>query len=102
MAALTATLVRCVDIGAGHQKMKIFTVTPQADGDTVDLSSYFDTIDDVTARISGGADANLSFCIPTVSTTTVTLAEKEQDFTAATDWTSGEITLRVYGSDSNV
>ena len=83
-------------------KMKIFTMTPQADGDTVALASYFDTIHAVGAVISAGADANLCFVVPTYSGTDVTLAQKEEDFTAATDWTSAEITLWVIGTDEGI
>lgn len=99
MAALTPTLVISYDAGAGRVKRKIFTATPQADGDTVDLSAYFSTIYAARAQITGGADANLCFADATFSGTTVTIAEKEEDYTAATDWTSGELTLDVTGLD---
>ena len=94
--------MRAIDIGAGNVKKKIFTMTPEADADTVDLSAYFGTIYGVQAVISAGADAALSFVIPTFSGTDVTLAEKEADFTAATDWTGAEVTLQVIGTDEGL
>lgn len=100
MAALTPTKVLAYDAGAGNVKVKIFTVTPQADGDTIDLSSYFDTIYAVRAYLTAGLDANLTVLIPSFSGTTVTIAQKKADgATAADDWTSASITLHVTGTD---
>lgn len=103
MAALTPTLVKAIDLGGGTRQLKIFTVTPQANGDTVDLSSYFSgTIDACIAVIIAGQDAALSYIAPAISTTTVTLTELEQDGTAATDWTGASIALWCVGSAEGV
>lgn len=100
MAALTPTLVLAYDAGAGNVKRKIFTVTPQADGDTIDLSTYFSTIYRAGAFLTAGLDANLTHLIPSFSGTTVTIAQKKADgATAASDWTSASITLDVEGLD---
>ena len=100
MAALTPTLVVSLDASAGVYKKKIFTVVPQANGDTVDLSAYFDTIVSVKAWITGGLDANFTAVAPSFSGTDVTIVELEADGTAATNWTDGVIHLEVTGSDS--
>src|SRR3990167_4163114 len=103
MAALTPTLVKSILIGGGKEVLKIFTVPPEADGDTVALSSYFDTILSAKANITGGYDANFCELNTTFSGTTVTIAEKKADAsTAADDWTSGQITLEVIGTHSDV
>lgn len=102
MAALTPTLVKSIDKGAGQIKEKIFTVTPQADGDTIALATWFDTIYSVVAYLTAGLDANLTHLIPSFSGTDVTIAQKKADgATAADNWTSASITLVVTGSDSN-
>lgn len=100
MAALTATLVASLDASAGQKKVKIFTVTPQANADTVALATWFSSIDKSFAFISAGMDAALSIVSSTHSGTTLTLTELEQDGTAATDWTAAEITLIVVGEDA--
>lgn len=85
---------------SGNQKLKIFTVTPAAASDTVDLSSYFDTIYGAIAYLTAGLDANLTILIPSFSGTTVTIVQKKADgATNADDWTSASITLWVVGSD---
>jgi len=99
MAALTATKVVGLDASAGGKKLKVFTVTPQADGDTVALATWFSSISSAVAFISAGMDEALSYVQAVNSSTTVTLTELEQDGTAATDWTSAEITLWVIGED---
>jgi len=104
MAALTPTLVACIDIGGGTKQLKLFTVTPQADGDTIDLSGYFSgTIDACFAVLTAGLDANLTHLIPSISTTTVTIAQKKADgATAASDWTGASITLLCIGTAQGV
>ena len=98
MAALTPTLVASIDQGGGTYQRKFFTVTPEADGDTIDLSSYFSSIISAIAYLTAGLDANLTHLIPSVSGTTVTIAQKKADgATAASDWTSASITLEVTG-----
>lgn len=98
MAALTPTKVRSTEFG-GRQKVKIFTVTPTTSTDTVDLSSYFSTIDAVIPNIIAGMDAALTLVQPSISTTTVTLYTFEQDGTVATDFTGASIKLVVLGED---
>lgn len=103
MAALTPTLVISYDAGAGQVKKKIFTVTPEAASDTVDLSGYFSTIYAASAYLTAGLDAALTILVPSVSTTTVTIAQLKADgATAADDWGSASITLHVEGLDSNI
>jgi hypothetical protein len=102
MAALTPTLSKRTEF-AGDQKILIFTVTPEADGDTIDLSSYFSTIYGVIGYLTAGLDANLTLLIPSFSGTTVTIAQKKADgATAASDWTGASITLWVLGEASGV
>lgn len=85
---------------SGNQKLKIFTVTPAAASDTVDLSTYFDTIYGVIGYLTDGLDAALTLLIPSFSGTTVTIVQKKADgATAADDWASASITLWVVGSD---
>lgn len=102
MAALTPTLVVSLDASAGTKKVKIFTVTPQANGDTVDLSAYFSSIDETFVVIATGMDAALSFVAATHSSLSVTITELEQDGTAATDWTGAQLSLLVIGEDAGV
>ena len=99
MAALTPTLVVSLDTSAGNYKRKVFTVVPTSASDTVDLSSYFDTITFIsTPHITTGEDANLLTAHGTFSTTTVTIVTKGADGNAATDWTTASITLEVVGT----
>jgi hypothetical protein len=103
MAALTPTEVVTVDIGGGTNQLKIFTVTPQANGDTVDLSSYFSgTILACLPQIIAGQDAALTVISAAISTTTITLTELEQDGTAATDWTGASVALWCVGPAQGV
>lgn len=103
MAALTPTLVVSYDAGAGNEKKKIFTVTPSTASDTVDLSTYFDTIHSAHGYLTAGLDANLTILMISFSSTTVTIAQVKADgATAASDWTSATITLHVEGTDSNL
>jgi len=103
MAALTPTLVSSIDLGGGTLQLKIFTATPQADGDTIDLSSYFSTIKSAKAWLSAGLDANLTHLIPSYSGTIVTIAQKKADgATAASDWTSAVLNIEVIGEAAGV
>jgi len=98
MAALTPTLVATIDEGGGTYKKCIFTLTPQADGDTIDLSTYFSSIIKASAYLTAGLDANLTLLIPSYSGTTVTIAQKKADgATSASDWTGASITMEVIG-----
>lgn len=102
MGALTATVVKKTEF-SGDLKIKIFTVTPAAASDTVDLSSYFDTIYGVIPVLEGGLDANLALIQASFSGTTVTLKQlKEDGSTNADDWASASIRLIVIGSDNGV
>lgn len=99
MAALTPTVVNKTEF-SGNVKEKVFTVTPSSASDTVDLSSYFDTILSAQAYLTAGLDANLTILIPSYSGTTVTIVQKKADgATNADDWTSASITLIVKGTD---
>jgi hypothetical protein len=103
MAALTPTLVTSYDASAGNQKVKIFTVTPEAASDTVALSSYFSTLNAATCYLTSGLDANLTLLLPSVSGTTVTIVQKKADgATNADDWTSASITIIAYGVDEGI
>jgi hypothetical protein len=103
MAALVPTLVVSRDAGAGQVKEKIFTVTPSSASDTVDLSGYFNALYAVNAYLTAGLDANLTYLIPSISTTTLTIAQvKANGSTAASDWASASITLIVEGTDAGI
>lgn len=103
MAAITPTLVASYDASAGNRKIKIFTATPQAASDTVALSSYFDTLSAANCYLTAGLDANLTVLIPSVSGTTVTIAQKKADgATNADDWTGASITIIAYGTDAGI
>lgn len=98
-AALSPTVVKKTEF-AGDVKLKVFTVTPGAASDTVDLSSYFDTIIGVIPVLQGGADAALLAGVQaSFSGTTVTLVTQAENGTAATDWTGATIRLMVFGTD---
>lgn len=100
MAELTPTLVKSQDSSAGNVKTKIFTVVPQADGDTVPLATWFGTLYGAICYLTAGLDANLTHLIPSFSGTTVTIAQKKADgATAADNWTSASITMHVTGLD---
>lgn len=99
MGAISATKTLATEF-AGDIKCKIFTVTPAAASDTVDLSAYFDTIYSAICYLTAGLDANLTHLIPSVSGTTVTIAQKKADgATAADNWDAASITMVVFGSD---
>ena len=102
MAAITATLVRTLDASSGTRKIKIFTMTPEADGDTVALATWFSSVESVIVVISAGMDAALSFVQGVASGTSVTVTELEADGTAATDWTGAELTMWVEGVDEAI
>lgn len=100
MGALTPTLVKSFDAGAGNIKVKIFTVTPAAASDTVALSAYFTTIYAADCYLTAGLDANLTHLKPSFSGTTVTIVQlKANGSTNASDWTGASITLVVTGED---
>ena len=103
MAALTPTLVVSYDAGAGQVKKKIFTCTPQADGDTVALGTWFSSLYAVQAYLIAGLDANLTYLIPSFTGTALTIAQKKANgATAASDWTGASIKLIVEGLDSGI
>ena len=67
------------------------------------LSSYFDTIYAASCYLTAGLDAALTILLPSVSGTTVTIAQLKADgATGADNWDSASITLHVEGTDSNV
>ncbi len=100
MAELTATKIVGLDTSAGTKKTKVFTVVPQADGDTVPLATWFSSIDSAESEIIAGLDANFTHLITSVSGTTLTIAQKKADgSTAADDWTAAVIQLKVTGED---
>lgn len=97
MGALTATKVVATEFG-GDCQLKVFTVTPAAASDTIDLSSYFSTIYGAQAHISAGLDANLTILQTSFSTTTVTIKQLKADgATSADDWTSAAVEVWVVG-----
>lgn len=98
MAALTPTVVRKTEF-AGNQKIKIITVTPSTATDTVDLSSYFTTIDMALPVIIAGADAALQTVEPSISSTTLTLYTFASGGTVATDWTGASIKVLLIGEE---
>lgn len=99
MAALTATDVKQTEFG-GDIKVRVFTVAPSTSTDTVDLSSYFDTLYAVIPVTESGSDAALNAGVQaSFSGTTVTLETFEQDGTPATNWTSASIRLIVIGEN---
>lgn len=99
MGALSPTKVIYTEF-AGAVKLKIFTLTPAAASDTIDLSSYFDTIYGAKAHLTAGLDANLTLLKVSFSGTTVTIVQLKADgATAADDWASAAIELWVVGSD---
>lgn len=103
MAALTPTLVVAYDAGAGQVKKKIFTCTPSSASDTVALATWFSSLYAVQAYLTAGLDANLTYLIPSISSTTVTIAQKKADgATAASSWDSASITLIAEGLDSGI
>ncbi len=99
MGAITATKVVNTE-GAGEVKLAAFTATIASATDTVDLSSYFDTLYAVVPVLEAGADAE---CLPAIqasfSGTTATLKTFEQDGTVATDFTGTTVRLLVLGAN---
>jgi len=103
MAALTPTLVVSLDASAGNNKIKKFTVTPEADGDTVDFSGYFATILTTTVTFISGMDASLTIVVGSFSGTDVTIVEKKADgATSADDWTGASLLIEVVGTDEGI
>jgi len=99
MGALSPTVVKKTEF-AGDIKLKIFTVTPAAASDTIDLSGYFDTIYGAFAHLEAGLDANLTILQTSFSSTTVTIKQLKADGTTnASDWTTASIRVYVFGSD---
>lgn len=99
MGALTPTKAVATEF-AGAVRVKVFTVTPAAASDTVDLSSYFDTLYYAHAHLTAGLDANLTILQTSWSGTTVTIKQLKADgSTNASDWTSAAIELLVIGDE---
>lgn len=97
MGALSPTKVVETEFG-GDCQLKIFTVTPAAASDTIDLSSYFSTIYGAKAHLTAGLDAALTILQTSFSSTTVTIAQKKADgATSADNWDSASIELWVVG-----
>jgi len=97
MGAVAATLVKTTEF-SGEYKIGIFTITPAAASDTVDLSSYFSEIVGANAHITAGLDANLTILQTSYSSTTITIKQLKADgATAADDWTGASIELWVIG-----
>ncbi len=97
MGAVAATLVKATEF-SGEYKIGIFTITPAAASDTVDLSSYFSEIVGAMAHITAGLDANLTLLQVSYSSTTITVKQLKADgATAADDWTGASIELWVMG-----
>lgn len=98
MAALTPTQVAVIASPGGEYVTKIFTVTPKSASDTVDLTTYFDSIDAVFGIVNAGQDANLMTAHCTNSSETVTIASLGADGGASTNWDAASITLTVVGT----
>lgn len=97
MGAVAATAVKLTEF-SGDYKIGVFTITPAAASDTVDLSSYFSEIVGAMGHITAGLDANLTLLQVSYSGTTITVKQLKADgATNASDWTSAEIELIVIG-----
>ena len=100
MGALVATAVKATEF-SGEIRTKVFTVTPAALSDTIDLSDYFDTLYYANAHLTAGLDALLTHLQVSWSGTTVTIKQLAADgSTDASDWTSAAIEVLVVGSDT--
>ena len=100
MGLLSPTLVKNTEF-SGDYKVKIFTVTPAAASDSVDLSSYFDSIVYADAHLTAGLDANLTILQTSWATTTVTIKQLKADgATGADNWGSAAIEILVIGKNS--
>ena len=97
MGAAIATKVVATEF-SGDCKLKVFTFTPDAASNTLDLSSYFSTIYGAQAHLTAGLDANLTILQTAFSTTTVTITQLKADgATAADNWSSAAIEVWVLG-----
>jgi hypothetical protein len=97
MGAVVPTIVKATEFGGDYQ-LKIFTITPDAASNTIDLSSYFSEIVGARAHLTGGLDANLTHIQVAFATTTVTITQvKANGTTAASDWGTAAIEIWVVG-----
>jgi len=97
MGAIVATKVIATEL-AGDVRIKVFTVTPAAASDTIDVSSYFDTVYCVKAHLTAGLDALLTHLQTSYSGTDITIKQLAADgATDASDWTSAAIEVLVIG-----
>ena len=97
MGAVVATKVKATEF-SGDCKLIVFTFTPDAASNTLDLSSYFSTIYGAIAHIKAGLDAELTIIQTAFATTTVTITQlKANGTTAADNWTSASIEVWVMG-----
>ena len=97
MGAVVATIVKATEF-SGDYKLKIFTMTPAAASDTLDLSTYFSEIVGADAHLTAGLDAELTILQTSFSSTTVTIKQLKADgATAADNWASASIEVWVVG-----
>lgn len=96
MGAITPTQsIKTEFSGAYH--LQIFTATIASASDTIDLSSYFTTIQGAIAVITGGMDADFQALQVSFSGTTVTVVSKQADGANADEFTGTTIQLWVVG-----
>lgn len=99
MGAITGTKVVNTEF-AGTKKIGWITATITSASDTVTLTQAdhgFSSIDVAIPILTGGFDAALMHCDASVSGLVITVTSKENDGTAATDWTGATIGLLVIG-----
>ena len=101
MGALSPTVVKRTEF-SGDYCIEIFTVTPAAASDSIDLSSYFSEIVGAFAHITAGLAAAFTLLQVSYSTTTVTIKQLKADgATNADAWTNAAIEVWVIGKKSS-
>jgi len=96
MGAISATKVKRTEFSGDYQLI-IFTATLAAKSDTIDLSSYFDSIVGANAHLTGGMDDACQALQTSYDSTTVTVASDNAAGSDATDFTGTTIELWVVG-----
>ena len=103
MAAITPTLIFTLPHPGGTKIMRAFTAAVGSASDTVDLSTWFSTLNFAIYVITAGQAAGLlAGHVVTVSGTTATIVGQEQDGTVSSAWSGVAGILIAFGDqDTN-
>jgi hypothetical protein len=99
MAAISDTIVKTTEL-SGDYKIQVLTATIASASDTIVLTEADNGLSEIVyanAHLTAGMDDHCTFVQTSYSSLTITIVTKEEDGTAATDFTGTTVEVLVIG-----